>query len=67
MVFVYFRSPNQTISEIDFQDLLGLPEFYSKRLFFVFDKKGTGVIDWEEFATGLSIVTLKIKFIYCFF
>jgi len=55
------RSPNNTISESDFEYLLGLPHFFAERLFRVFDTQRTGEINWDEFISGITKFTRGSK------
>ncbi len=49
------RSPGKTIDKETFLKFFPLPGLHGERLFHVYDTKHTGVIDFEEFITGLSI------------
>ena len=48
------RSPGKTIDKDTFLKFFPLPGLQGNRLFKVFDKKQTGVIDLEEFVSGLA-------------
>ena len=50
------RSPDDTISKDTFLKFFELPGVLGDRLFEVFDYKKTGVIDFEEFIAGYSMV-----------
>ena len=50
------RSPGDTVDKITFLRFFPLPGLLGERLFSVFDTKETGVIDFEEFLAGLSVI-----------
>ena len=63
------RSPGKVIDKGTFLKFFPLPGLLGERLFKVFDRKQTGVIDFEEFVCGLSAClkgTLeeKMRFIF---
>mmetsp|Transcript_20912 Transcript_20912/g.37051 ORF Transcript_20912/g.37051 Transcript_20912/m.37051 type:complete len:835 (-) Transcript_20912:38-2542(-) len=49
------RSKGKTIDKETFLSFFPLPGLHGERLFEVFDHKQTGVIDYEEFITGLAV------------
>uniref|UniRef100_A0A7S2RX58 Calmodulin n=1 Tax=Mucochytrium quahogii TaxID=96639 RepID=A0A7S2RX58_9STRA len=49
------RSPGKTIDKETFLKFFPMPGLHGERLFKVFDHKMTGVIDYEEFVTGLAV------------
>ena len=63
------RSPDKVIDKGTFLKFFPLPGLLGERLFKVFDRKQTGVVDFEEFVCGLSAClkgTLeeKMRFIF---
>lgn len=63
------RSPNATINREHFLEFVQLPGLHGEQLFKAFDTKQTGVIDLEEFVTGLALICRgtreeKIRFMF---
>ena len=50
------RSKGNTVDKASFLRYFPLPGQLGERLFYVFDKKSTGVIDYEEFVCGLALL-----------
>eukprot|EP00949_MAST-11_sp_MAST-11-sp1_P003073 g3073.t1 len=51
------RSKGNTVDKASFLRYFPLPGQLGERLFYVFDKKSTGVIDYEEFVCGLALLS----------
>ncbi|GBG25659.1 Protein kinase, putative [Hondaea fermentalgiana] len=49
------RSPGRTIDKDTFLKFFPLPGLHGERLFYVFDHKHTGAVDFEEFVSGLAL------------
>ena len=49
------RSPGKTVDKATFLHFFPLPGSLGERLFMMFDRKNTGVIDYDEFMCGLAI------------
>ena len=49
------RSPGKTMDKSTFLEFFPLPGLLGERLFTMFDRKNTGVIDYDEFMCGLAI------------
>lgn len=63
------RSPGNTIDKETFLRFFPLPGLHGERLFKAFDHKNAGVIDFEDFLTGLAVCSRgsfdeKVKLIF---
>ena len=63
------RSPGKTVDKIAFLKMFNLPGMLGERLFAAFDRKSNGVIDYEEFISGLGLLSRgstdeKVNFLF---